>query len=559
MQFLPIADRELRVASRQPRTHRLRLIAAAVGIAIGAYAFWVIFRVAGIGGAGREVFNTLVHLAFIYCLFAGVSSTADCLSREKREGTMGLLFLTDLRSYEIVIGKLAAASLHVIYGLLATVPVFSIILVVGGVQAGEFSRIVLALFNTAFLSLSIGLFVSAASWEERRAAQTASGIVVVFGFVLPALGEYLRTKTNAIELGVFLTALSPALTLNLGSIPTSSAKMFWWSLLAVHLLAWASLAFACWILPRSWKDRPATDRMSWRPRWEHWLAGDDARRRASRRPLLDGNPFFWLATRSRLVICETLLLICAAILLAAWAAWYFRSTLSPFIICVLLAITLHCIGKMQVCSAACDRLAQDKHSGVLETLLGTPLRISEIVRGQLLGVMRQFAGVITAVILLDFLMLILVLAFGGDEFAGAPDALANSVLFVGAGVVMLVIDAVTLGWVGMWQAVTARTAQHARGKALFYVLIMPWLLLIIGVTYVAVRQPEGVNTFHFLSAWFAVGVVNSVIFALVARRRLFSCLRVFATDRFQPKQTSWFDRKDIAPSHSLGDGARASA
>ena len=34
--------------------------------------------------------------------------TADCLSEEKREGTLGLLFLTDLRGYDIVVSSSSA-------------------------------------------------------------------------------------------------------------------------------------------------------------------------------------------------------------------------------------------------------------------------------------------------------------------------------------------------------------------------------------------------------------------------------------------------------------------
>ena len=62
----------------------------------------------------------------IYCLFSGRISTADCLSEEKREGTLGLLFLTDLKGYDVVLGKLAATSVSAFYGLLAALPVLAV-------------------------------------------------------------------------------------------------------------------------------------------------------------------------------------------------------------------------------------------------------------------------------------------------------------------------------------------------------------------------------------------------------------------------------------------------
>src|SRR5947207_12929317 len=106
MTFLPIVERELRVQARQKRTQRLRLGAAGGSIALvmGMVIFKIVFFSST--SLGHGVFEALAWAAFIYCLLAGVATTADCLSEEKREGTLGLLFLTDLRGYDVVLGKL---------------------------------------------------------------------------------------------------------------------------------------------------------------------------------------------------------------------------------------------------------------------------------------------------------------------------------------------------------------------------------------------------------------------------------------------------------------------
>src|SRR5206468_835512 len=75
---------------------------------------------------GQQVFAALAYLALAYSLFAGAALTADCLSSEKREETLGFLFLTDLKGYDVVLGKLVATSLRSIYGLLATFPILSL-------------------------------------------------------------------------------------------------------------------------------------------------------------------------------------------------------------------------------------------------------------------------------------------------------------------------------------------------------------------------------------------------------------------------------------------------
>src|SRR5207249_3162929 len=87
----------------------------------------------------------------------------------KREGTLGLLFLTDLKGYDVILGKLAATSVNGFYCLLAVFPVLAIPLLMGGITSGEFWRMVLVLVNTFLLSLAIGLFVSVLSRNARRA------------------------------------------------------------------------------------------------------------------------------------------------------------------------------------------------------------------------------------------------------------------------------------------------------------------------------------------------------------------------------------------------------
>src|SRR5689334_3750125 len=93
MVFLPLAWREAKVAARKPRLYMVRVVVAA------ACMLAIVLRFTGIGPlpTGKPIFETMSWIAFVYCLFAGVLRTSDTLAEEKREGTLGLLFLTDLR------------------------------------------------------------------------------------------------------------------------------------------------------------------------------------------------------------------------------------------------------------------------------------------------------------------------------------------------------------------------------------------------------------------------------------------------------------------------------
>src|SRR5690242_17532872 len=106
MTLLPIVDRELRVTSRRPRSYWLRLPTA--GLAILLLGATVCFGRIGWRWSSGEIFRLISWYAFYYCLFAGALANADCLSAEKRQNTLGLLFLTDLRGYDVALGKLCA-------------------------------------------------------------------------------------------------------------------------------------------------------------------------------------------------------------------------------------------------------------------------------------------------------------------------------------------------------------------------------------------------------------------------------------------------------------------
>src|SRR2546428_8795463 len=151
MTFLPIVARELRVASRKRATYWVRTISALAVVLLGTFFFLLMQREQSTPHEIAQVlFGLLTGSAVLYSLFSGVGSTADCLSEEKREGTFGLLFLTDLKGYDVVLGKLAASSLNGIYGMMAAVPMLAIPPFMGGVSPGGVWRIALVAFQTPF-------------------------------------------------------------------------------------------------------------------------------------------------------------------------------------------------------------------------------------------------------------------------------------------------------------------------------------------------------------------------------------------------------------------------
>src|SRR5215467_11957577 len=204
MIFLPIVERELRVAARRHSTYWVRLGVAVLAMIV-AGVIGIFSYANGLSAIrpslGKDIFAGLGLLALGYGLLSGRRSTADCLSEERREGTFGLLFLTDLKGYDVVLGKLAASSLNGIYGMMAVVPMLAVPLLMGGVTPGEFGRMALVAVNTLFFSLALGIFISAMSRSARKAMAMTFVVLVVITAALPlyALWSSFVARTRQVE------------------------------------------------------------------------------------------------------------------------------------------------------------------------------------------------------------------------------------------------------------------------------------------------------------------------------------------------------------------------
>jgi ABC-type transport system involved in multi-copper enzyme maturation permease subunit len=268
MTFLPIVSRELRVLSRRRSTYWVRTGSALAVIILGTWMFLAMQRESP-QTISNVLFGLLTGTAELYCLFSGVRSTADSLSYEKREGTLGLLFLTDLKGYDVVLGKLVATSVNGLYGVLAVVPMLAVPLLMGGISLAEFGRMALVAVNTLFFSLCIGMFVSSISKHAQRAALGTMLLILIAVAAGPLAGWYLAllNKPRPMQLWPFYPSPGFSYYLAWDIAYVKGAKDFRNSLITIHAIGWVALILSAFIAPRSWKDRPpGVKRLRWRER-----------------------------------------------------------------------------------------------------------------------------------------------------------------------------------------------------------------------------------------------------------------------------------------------------
>jgi ABC-type transport system involved in multi-copper enzyme maturation permease subunit len=470
MMLLPIVARELREAARRRSTRVIRLVVAAVALVLSLFqlAFTTLFSHPG-SSSGSASFALMTGYAFVLCLLAGVFITADCLSEEKREGTLGLLFLTDLRGYDVVLGKLASQAVHLGYALLAVIPAAALPMLIGGVTAGELWRISLALGNLLFFSLAAGMLASAACRLGGRAMLLTGSIVAIGCIGLPWF-EALVWFSPA-------TAYGAARESNF----VLHSSQFWAALGLSHLLGWGMIAAASWRLPRSWQDKPVANAQPPPP-----LPGaapgaapaavlPPALLRPSRRPraLLDQEPLLWLIGE-RPGLKAGLWALCGlwSVMMLVVGAFNLMEGVQMMLVFGWAGLLLV---KVLFAAQACQFFAETRRAGAFELLLSAPVNAGQLVSAQWRALCRWFGPPLLLAGASGLAAALLLLLHGMTSSGAWAGGLAFGGVGVGFVLVVEVLDFIALGWLGMWLALTMRKPHLATGASILYVLILPSL------------------------------------------------------------------------------------
>ncbi len=443
-----MVDRELRLRARQPTTYWARCGLAAIAALVAAQVVELSSGALNPALIGQRTFEWLRWLGFVAaCLSALV--TADCLSGERREGTLGLLFLTNLKSREVVFGKLSAASLSALFGLVSFMPALALAFMAGGVMPGEVARSALALLNALFISLAAGLWVSAGGEGQLKTLRNAL-LFVSLMFVWTWVAGHASPLLPALlsPYGAFLMAPAAAIR--------SAAPQFWCSLAVEHAEAWLLLGAAISRLNRKWREPekpepPKTAALKRPIQLTPKVVTDEDR------ALLEAEPICWAVSRTQghnlYVWAGTLLMLLGGgtILLGS----------APFMV---LNLGSSLAAGILLSWGAGRSLFTARRSGELELMLTTPLGARDIVRGHWWALWRPMRG---AWLLAVFLMVMqfIYLSSWGFGVIGAVLTPLNKVL-----------DAVALCWVAMAFAVKARKPFQVILWTVGIVILLPWMV-----------------------------------------------------------------------------------
>ncbi|MCA9100421.1 MAG: ABC transporter permease subunit [Planctomycetales bacterium] len=126
---------------------------------------------------GQMVFGVLAPLQLVLAVFFSALFAASAVSQEKDRRTLVLLLMTRLTNVELVLGKLLASMLNVLMLLAAAVPIFTFILLFGGVSVGQVVRTFAVTVLTALAAGSLGSLL--ALWREKTFQALALTALVI--------------------------------------------------------------------------------------------------------------------------------------------------------------------------------------------------------------------------------------------------------------------------------------------------------------------------------------------------------------------------------------------
>ena len=358
------------------------------------------------GAAGHTIFIVLVAIASMLAMLTGIFVASDSICRERREGTLGFLFLTDLRPADVVTGKLAAAGLVPMYALLAMFPALALCQLVGGIHAGLFWSAIIALILSLFFSLSATIYVSSLCEDHRKAYSGSTFLLFV---------------ANPLWLG--WTAVF------------GSRSRFFLAVFIFTVLSFLFLRATATRLARHWRDfnKPLE-----RPKKSSFHSIPVA--------LLDAFPVAWMMLRRQPFNGALRILGFTLFALVALISAPIATTAAGARQMLWLLFAIHLIYQFVLIARTAYSFYIDRQNGALELLLGTRLDNEEIFAGFNRFLLRKSAPFITLLTVLDILFACVLGESVSGPLAALPIGLASG----------LWITLLGLGWLGVYRSLMMR-------------------------------------------------------------------------------------------------------
>jgi ABC-type Na+ efflux pump permease subunit len=499
----PIIARELLTAARRPRIYRIRVLLAAMLLAV----FWAnlkghsvyygdVLSVSQVASFARLTFYLFAGLQGLATVAALPEFLASSIAQEKERRTLSGLLTTHLTSVEIVLGKFVARLTQFFATIAVGAPVLLLLSLLGGIDPQEILLLYATTFSMAIFIGGLAILISTLARSTRKATSTTAILAVTWligPFLVTFLGFAFVPRpllTFIMPAVVWISASSPSFafpSIIFGVVVRGVVRVrledFLWMIGLQISGGLLFLLLAVWRLRATYRHQEGGDGRTFGIRLREWRW-----RIFARRPVGD-DPVFWreLHTSRTHGIAKLINVITVGLLLAAVCYWTARFA-APAIQGVfamgyqasvdsdarrdfngylkVLTPWLISISTLAVAGLAAVSIPTERERDTWTSLLSTPLSGREILRAKLLAsVARHWPWFATAFSL------------------GLIGIVAGAVHPVSFLVVTLVAVSATCfaASLGIWLSVSAKITGNSSGGTLGLLLLLnivpPMLLM----------------------------------------------------------------------------------
>lgn len=229
----PVMEKEFRLRMRTFRSPLSILVyLLAIGlIALGFAYINMSHQQAGVLSTQRssELFYFLSGTQLVLIAFMTPGLTAGVVSGEREKQTLNMLLTTQQSSGTIILSKLIASLSFMLLTVVATMPLYSIVFLYGGVSPKQVFAVFVFYVFVMVLFGAVGIFFSTILKKTVISVIATYGFVLfVFGFTALAglfFGNIGRTGTNEEVLGYFLSFNPMAVLVSL-MVPDFAKQLF---------------------------------------------------------------------------------------------------------------------------------------------------------------------------------------------------------------------------------------------------------------------------------------------------------------------------------------------
>ena len=186
----PVYKREMAVRARSPRIPVLIMLfngILAAAALLNMYSSIVQVRISNTirYESFLQLYAFVATLEFLLLMFIMPALTSASISGERERQTLDLMLTTEMKTWEIVVGKLAAAFVNMFLVVVSSFPLVAVVFVYGGITGKDMLLMLICLVVSALFSGSLGICCS--SLFKRSTVSTVAAYAVL---ALTVVGTY---------------------------------------------------------------------------------------------------------------------------------------------------------------------------------------------------------------------------------------------------------------------------------------------------------------------------------------------------------------------------------